>query len=99
MQAHARIRSNADRYVDHVYGEHEAGGTSVLYLSPVPFSELGFPDVGDKVIPRYAEAVMTKTPFVALTVASVSTGLHFALKNRHHEEHTPVEEDVQERHP
>ena len=44
-QAHAQIRSNPGRYVDHVYGEHEVGGTSMLYLSDVPFERLGFSDL------------------------------------------------------
>ena len=42
-EAHNRISSRPDKYVDHVYGEKEAGGTSVLYLSSVPFEKLGFP--------------------------------------------------------
>jgi formate dehydrogenase iron-sulfur subunit len=42
-EAHRRIRENPGSYVDHVYGEHEAGGTSVLFLSAVPFESLGFP--------------------------------------------------------
>jgi hypothetical protein len=44
--AHERIRCNPDRYVDHIYGEHEAGGTSWLYLADRPFDELGFPALG-----------------------------------------------------
>jgi Fe-S-cluster-containing dehydrogenase component len=44
--AHERIRKHPDRYVNHVYGEHEAGGTSWLYLSDRPFQELGFPTLG-----------------------------------------------------
>ena len=39
------------KYVDHVYGEKEAGGTTVVYLSSVPFEKLGFPDVGTKAFP------------------------------------------------
>jgi len=42
-EARQRIYSQPDRYVHHIYGEHEAGGTSFLYLAPVPFEELGFP--------------------------------------------------------
>ena len=41
--AHKRIADRPDKYVDHIYGEKEAGGTSVLYLSSVPFEKLGFP--------------------------------------------------------
>ena len=40
-EAHKRISENPGRYVDHIYGEREAGGTGWLYLSPVPFEELG----------------------------------------------------------
>ena len=36
--AHEKIRNNPGKYVDHVYGEHEVGGTSWLYLSSVPFA-------------------------------------------------------------
>ena len=38
--AHERIVKHPDKYVDHVYGEHEGGGTSWLYISPRPFEEL-----------------------------------------------------------
>ena len=43
--AHERIRTNPDRYVDHVYGEHEVGGTSWMYISNVPFSEIDLPQL------------------------------------------------------
>lgn len=39
-EAKARIHGRPDRYVDHVYGEREAGGTGWLYLSGRPFGEL-----------------------------------------------------------
>lgn len=40
--AHERIAKRPERYVDHVYGEFEAGGTSWLYLSSMPFEQAGF---------------------------------------------------------
>ena len=40
--AHERIRSEPDKYVDHVYGETEVGGTSWMYLSGVSFDQVGF---------------------------------------------------------
>lgn len=40
----ARERIVLDKaYVDHIYGQHEVGGTSWMYISKVPFGELGFP--------------------------------------------------------
>jgi formate dehydrogenase iron-sulfur subunit len=81
-QAHAEIASNQDKYIDHVYGEHEAGGTSMLYLSSFPFAELGFPGLGDQAVPHYAEAVMQQTPWIALSVASLATMMHLILKRR-----------------
>jgi len=41
-----RIKDNPDHYVDHIYGEQEAGGTGALYLSSVPFEEIGLQVVG-----------------------------------------------------
>lgn len=40
--ARNRIERGRDRYVDHIYGEYEAGGTSWLYLSSVNFENVGF---------------------------------------------------------
>lgn len=37
-----RIEENPGHYIDHIYGEFEAGGTSWLYLSNVPFEKVGF---------------------------------------------------------
>ena len=35
------------KYVDHVFGEHEIGGTQVMHLSGVPFELLGKPTLPD----------------------------------------------------
>ena len=78
--AHAQIDSNPDRYIDYVYGESEAGGTSVLYLSAVPFVTLGFPQLDPTPIPHDAEMVMARTPLIALGVATVATVLHRLTK-------------------
>ncbi len=55
--AHERIRNRPDTYVDHVYGEHEAGGTSWLYLSGLPFEQIGFVQLGSLAPPRLTESV------------------------------------------
>jgi len=38
--ARHRIYSHPDKYVHHIYGEHEVGGTGYIYLSAVPFDHL-----------------------------------------------------------
>lgn len=89
-QAHAQISSNPGRYVDHVYGEHEAGGASVLYLSPISFAALGFPSLAGASITEHGVAMMERTPIVALTVAAVASALHLLLKRREaHAEFVP----------
>jgi formate dehydrogenase iron-sulfur subunit len=55
-EAKERIAKHPLKYVDHIYGEHEAGGTSMLYLSPVPFEKLGFPAIGKEPIPASARS-------------------------------------------
>jgi hypothetical protein len=55
--AHRRIARHPDRYVDHVYGEHEVGGTCWLYMAGVPFAELGFPELSTAPIPCVTETI------------------------------------------
>ncbi len=55
--AHAKIAARPHHYIDHVYGEHEAGGTAWLYLSAVPFAALGFPALSGAAPPRLSEAI------------------------------------------
>ena len=55
--AHERIRDHPEMYVDHVYGEHEAGGTSWLYLSSFPFESLGFVQLGSVAPARLTEMI------------------------------------------
>jgi len=74
-QAHAQIASNPGRYVDHVFGEFEVGGTSMLYLSDVPFEQLGFPGQLPRTAPsEETEKIMSKLPFVIGGVVAVMTG-------------------------
>ena len=41
-EARRRIAQNPNDYVHHLYGEHEAEGTGYMYLSKVPFEQIGF---------------------------------------------------------
>jgi Fe-S-cluster-containing dehydrogenase component len=58
-RAHQQIAQQPDVYRDHVYGEHEAGGTSWLYLGPKDqsFEELGFLPLGSSPPPMRTERI------------------------------------------
>jgi len=65
--ARQRIYENPDNYVPHIYGEHEAGGTGWLYISPVPFEEIGFrTDLGETAYPEYSRQFLTAVPVVLI---------------------------------
>ena len=55
--AHQRLAEHPDRYVPKVYGEHDLGGTQVLYLSHVPFEKLGFRFQQDQPVPEVQQTV------------------------------------------
>lgn len=55
--AHEQIKKHPDKYVDHVYGEHEVGGTSWMYISPVPFEQAGFLTLGTAAPPVLTEHI------------------------------------------
>jgi formate dehydrogenase iron-sulfur subunit len=84
-EARRRIAARPGKYIDHIYGEHEAGGTSWMYLSSVPFSMLGdaFPDVGKEPVPELSEALATfGTPIALLAVAGALAGVYSITKRR-----------------
>jgi formate dehydrogenase iron-sulfur subunit len=72
-QAHARIAAHPGRYVNHVYGEKENGGTAYLILSHVPFGELGLPAMPEKPVKDVSEEVMGFTIPIALGWGAVLT--------------------------
>jgi len=45
------------RYVEHIYGENEVGGTQVLLLAGVPFPKLGLPELPDEGFVRLADGI------------------------------------------
>jgi len=81
--AHEKIRNNSDKYVNHVYGEHEVGGTSWLYISPVPFDEVGFrTDLGTTPIPQYSRGFLSMVSVVLVTWPALCMGFYSFSKRR-----------------
>ncbi len=82
-EAHARIAANPAHYVDHVFGEQEAGGTAMLYISDVSFQMLGFrTDVTTRPLPAYTWDIMSKLPAVVGSMAVVLTGASIITRRR-----------------
>lgn len=81
-EAKERIADAPDKYVNHVYGEHEAGGTSWLYLSPVSFDKVGFRDLPPEAVTVNAERAMSLVPPVLVGVAAVMAGFYWVISRR-----------------
>lgn len=65
VEARRRIVEDPDAYVDHIYGEHEVGGTGFLYLAAVPFEQLGFrTDLGSLAYPELTQDFLYGVPVV-----------------------------------
>ncbi|MEO8612016.1 MAG: 4Fe-4S dicluster domain-containing protein [Chloroflexota bacterium] len=80
-EAHQRINDNPGKYVDHIYGEHENGGTATLYISPVPFEALGFPTAGTT-SPAFSNRLVTEgTPMVAGAMLVGLSGVYLTIKH------------------
>jgi formate dehydrogenase iron-sulfur subunit len=75
-EAWARIDAHPGAYVRHVYGETEVGGTSVLYLSDVPFEELGFrTELPTEPLPSYTWEITRLLPPIATGLGAMLTTL------------------------
>ncbi|MBT3206005.1 MAG: hydrogenase 2 operon protein HybA [Gammaproteobacteria bacterium] len=67
-------------YRDHIWGEKEAGGTSVMHISSVPFDKLGMPAVGDRSAASVAETVQHSIySFMALPAVALA-GLTYVVR-------------------
>ena len=78
-----RIEENPDLYVDHIYGMHEAGGTSVLYLSDVPFEKLGFQSAAtDVAYPKLTWQVLSQIPNVVGIGGVLMFGIWWIINRR-----------------
>ncbi|NQT61773.1 MAG: 4Fe-4S dicluster domain-containing protein [Candidatus Marinimicrobia bacterium] len=92
-EAHRRILDDPSNYVDHVYGEFEAGGTSWLNISPVPFEELGFNTSMDhKPYPELTKGFLYSVPSVFVLWPALLLGLREATKREPENNELEVEE-------
>ncbi|HQT92956.1 MAG TPA: (4Fe-4S)-binding protein, partial [Candidatus Kryptobacter bacterium] len=71
------------KYINKVWGEHEVGGTSVLYLSDIDLDFLTYPTrPGDKPLPKETAAAMESVPFAFVGMGGAMLGLNWIIRRR-----------------
>lgn len=81
--ARARISKSPDKYIDHIYGENEMGGTSWLYISNVPFSDVGMrEDLGVTAAPLLTSGALSAVPIVAGLWPVLLMGIYAVSKRK-----------------
>jgi formate dehydrogenase iron-sulfur subunit len=83
MEAHKRLVENPGLYVPRIYGEKEVGGTSVFYISDVPFEKLGFIEPPlNQPMPTLSAAALGEVPTVVTIGGSLLAGLYWFTQRR-----------------
>ncbi len=82
-EARGRIEASPDVYVPHVYGLDEAGGTSVIMLSSVPFERLGLrTDLPQAPLPMLTWKVLSRIPDLVALLGVFLLGIHWITERR-----------------
>ncbi len=93
--ARQRILQEPDKYVDHIFGETEAGGTGWLYLSAVPFDKLGFPtNLGKKPLAEYTREFLLAVPLVLMMWPAALTGVNALIRRGEQSARTSADKEV-----
>ena len=75
--ARHRVYNYPEKYVHKIYGEYEVGGTGWLYLSAVPFEQIGFrTDLGTTPYPEYTKEFLISVPLVLFAIPAFLLGLN-----------------------
>ena len=81
--AKTRIYTEPQKYHHAIYGEHEVGGTGVIYIGAVPFEELGFRnDLGTSSYPEKNKNFLYSVPAVLVLWPAFLVGLYNSVNER-----------------
>lgn len=87
-EAKQRIYQNPGKYVPHVYGESEAGGTSWLYIGDVDPQRLGLrAGLDGTPYPKLASTALGAVPMILTLWPPILMGLHALTKRREEASH------------
>jgi len=93
--AKERIARRPDRYVNHLYGEHEVGGTSWMYLTGRPVQEVGLLRLPSTAPPERTEAIqhgIFKYGIIPVGVYAALYGVMWFSHRKHPEDHPGIGE-------
>jgi formate dehydrogenase iron-sulfur subunit len=77
-EARRRLHAEPGRYIHKVWGEHEVGGTSVLYLADIDLGFLGWKaDLGKHPLPQLTWNILTKMPGIFLGIGGLLAGIYW----------------------
>ncbi len=94
-QAQQKILQKPGEYQDHIYGVAEAGGTSWMYISKVPFDELGFSmDLGNKAMATYSYGFLSMVSAVFMVWPAFLGGFYLFSKSREQQATEPTGPDA-----
>jgi len=81
--ARERIRKFPDRYIDHIFGEHEFGGTSWLILAGIPFEQMELlPGVTHESLPSIGTSYLGVVPLVITIYPGLLAGFYAFSKRK-----------------
>jgi len=82
-EARSRMADNPGRYMPRIYGEHEVGGTSVLYITDTSLAFLAYkPDLGDQSLPALTWQSLKKVPPVILGMGALMGAVYWTVNRR-----------------
>jgi formate dehydrogenase iron-sulfur subunit len=81
--ARVRVYRHPQDYVHKIYGESEVGGTGWLYLSAVPFDQIGFRmDLGTVPLPEFTTDFLYAVPVVLFGLPAFLMGLNLLARTK-----------------
>ena len=87
-EARKRVYGPGSKYVQHIYGENEAGGTSWMYIADRPFSDFGLPeDVANRSYFENTRGALGAVPFVVTLWPPLLMGLYAARTRDEEKDH------------
>ena len=90
-EARQRFAANPQKYFTkpgqtqpEIFGEHEVGGTSVLYISDIDLNEFlpWRPNLGDEPLPTLTWAALSKVPPIVFGVAGLMSAIYWVVGRR-----------------